>query len=103
MLRKFEKPFDPTPVSEGMHHGPFPPPELDSAPTSARWIMAEADGDPALYQLLMLRDSLRYDMAEQTVSETVFRPNDRRLEFEIAKVIGKKAIPELRQQLRDKN
>jgi len=45
-------------IPEGMQYGPFPPPELDSDPVGASWIMKRARGDPTLYQNLMLRESL---------------------------------------------
>lgn len=103
MLRKLEKPFDHTPISEGMRYGPFPPPELDHEPTSAGWIMDEAGGDPGLYQLLMLRDSLRHDKVEDVIPEAVFDANDGRLTHEITRLIGKRAIPRLRQQLKGRD
>jgi hypothetical protein len=66
-------------TSPGMQHGPFAPPELDSEPTSAQWVMEEAHGDPYLYQLLMLRESLITDRAHSAISREVYDKNMQRL------------------------
>lgn len=84
-----------------MQHGPFPPPELAADPVGASWLMAEAQDDAALYQLYMLRDSLMEDRAQAMVSDKVYATNHSRLEYEIARHIGRKMIPELLQRLRD--
>jgi hypothetical protein len=68
------------PISEGMQHGPFPPPELDYEPSSAQWIMDEAGGDMHLYQLLMLRESLIEDKANNQIDHDIYERNMQRLD-----------------------
>ncbi len=63
------------PISEGMQHGPFPPPELDSNPDAAQQVMARAEGDPQLYQLLRLRNSLIQAKADGLIDDEVFTRN----------------------------
>ena len=81
--------FTNEPISEGMQYGPFPPPELDSEPVAAGWLMEEAKGDLALYQLYRLHERLKTDRAEHQVTSVVFSLNDNRLRTEIKRVKNK--------------
>ncbi len=72
--------FDDSFVSEGMQHGPFPPPELDTETTYAQRVFEETGGDTVMYQICMLQEALINDKAEQKISEESFKENWDRLE-----------------------
>ncbi|MDB5164249.1 MAG: hypothetical protein JWS12_867 [Candidatus Saccharibacteria bacterium] len=57
---------DAYPHSEGMLHGPYPDPDPTIKVSNIRYrLMEEAEGDPVLYQLFMLRYSLVKDINER--------------------------------------
>ncbi len=73
--------YTPEPVSQGMQYGPVLPAE-DSGKAGDLWLLEEAGGDPAVYQLMALRDGLREDNIPQTgnpIHPQVFSDNLSRL------------------------
>ncbi len=87
-----ELPFDFSPVSEGIQHGPIAPPSLHGEPKLAESMMDEAEGDLHLYELLMRRSSLLDDIIavdsnpEQDVAQSArLRTNYERIQQDITK------------------
>ena len=77
-------------LSEGMRYGPPEPPELHPNRVTAEFIIEEADGDMADYNLKMLRAQLVVDQVSHEVTPQVFRQNYNRLNNAIGTWVGKR-------------
>ncbi len=76
------------PISEGILYGPYPPPELDPEPLTAKWLMEGVKGSLKLYQLYRLHEQLLNDNVEGRVATDTFDKNNTRLRTEIRKLKG---------------
>ena len=90
-------------IPEGMQYGPFPPPELDSDPVGASWIMKRARGDPTLYQNLMLRESLDTSRREGLITYELYQRHKERLEKAASAHMAHLAPQEMRRVKADRH
>ena len=76
-----QSPAENTPFvpGEGMLHGPHAVPEEGG---SDQWLLKEAGGDPELFQLLKLRETVIDDLAEHAGDPELLQANKTRLHNE---------------------